>query len=189
MTHASPSTTTADLDPAVLARARRGDPEAFAALLRHHDARLRAIAFRLLGDRDRMDDVLQEAYVKAYRALAGFRGNAAFSTWLYRIVTNACLDDLRRRRPDPVALDETGPPGAAGPGPEEALLERDRVARALDRLSPAQRAAVLLVHLCGLDYAAAGDALGVPAGTIASRLSQARPVLRAALDEEGDAHG
>lgn len=184
MTHASATVSCTDVDPVVLRRARRGDPEAFAELLRHHDRALRVIAHRLLGDRQRMDDVLQEAYVKAYRSLPGFRGDAAIGTWLFRVVTNACMDDLRRRRPESVPL-EAVHRSLAAPDAQEALAERDRLSRALDGLSPEHRAAVLLVDLCGFDYAAAGEALGVPAGTIGSRLSHARAALRVALEGDG----
>ena len=88
----------ADIRPAVLERARRGDQEAFAAVIRHYDPGLRALAYRLLGDRDRMDDALQEAYVKAFRALPRFQRRAKVGTWLYRIVYNTCLDELRKAR-------------------------------------------------------------------------------------------
>jgi RNA polymerase sigma-70 factor, ECF subfamily len=91
-----------ELDDAVLGaaleRAQRGDAPAFETLVRHYDPGLRALTFRLLGDRDRMDDALQEAYVKAFRALPGFRNESSFGTWLYRIAYNACLDELERSR-------------------------------------------------------------------------------------------
>src|SRR5919201_3955175 len=85
---------------------------AFPELIERHDRALRALAFRLLGDRDRMDDVLQEAYVRAYRALPRFRGRSLPGTWLYRIVYNACIYELRRERPDrrlPLAAVEAAP--------------------------------------------------------------------------------
>jgi RNA polymerase sigma-70 factor, ECF subfamily len=90
----------------LLARARQGDGGAFTELVRVHDARLRGLAYRLLGSRDAMDDVLQEAYVKAFRSLPRFRGDAEVGTWLHRIVANCCTDELRRakRRPAPAPL-------------------------------------------------------------------------------------
>src|ERR671929_384113 len=88
----------ADEDELVLARARAGDAEAFATLVERHDRPLRALAFRLLGDRDAMDDALQEAYVKAFRSLPRFDGRSSVRTWLYRVVYNACVDELRRAR-------------------------------------------------------------------------------------------
>src|ERR671934_126486 len=90
---------------------------AFPELIERHDRALRALAFRLLGDRDRMDDVLQEAYVRAYRALPRFRGRSLPGTWLYRIVYNACIDELRRERPDrrlPLAAVREAPADASG---------------------------------------------------------------------------
>ena len=82
-----------EIDQLVVERARRGDPRSFRQIVEHYDYRLRGLAYRLLGDRDRMDDVLQEAYVKAFRSLPRFKGDAAVGTWLYRIVYNACIDD------------------------------------------------------------------------------------------------
>jgi len=182
---------TGDVDERVLARARRGDQEAFADIVGCYDHRLRALAFRLLGDRDRMDDVLQEAYVKAFRALPRFKGASALGTWLYRITYNACLDDLRRRPSvAPVTYDEAGAASIAdrGPGPADIVVDRDDLAAALDSLPTDQRAAVMLVDADGLDYAEAAEVLGVRAGTIGSRLSRAHAVLRTAL-ERGQVEG
>ena len=100
-----------DVETAVLDRARRGDHEAFAIVVRHYDPQLRALAYRLLGSRDRMDDALQEAYVKAFRALPRFRGQSQLGTWLHRIVFNACLDELGRlRRAEAVPLEDAPEP-------------------------------------------------------------------------------
>ena len=166
------------------ALARAGDDRAFAALVRHFDPPLRALAFRLLGDRDLMDDVLQEAYVKAYRALPRFRGEAALGTWLYRVTYNACMDELRRMRRGaaaelPLSAAERRPAPGADPG--ERVAERDALEAALAALAPEERAAVLLVDRDGLPYARAAEVMGVPPGTVASRLSRARAALRAAL--------
>ena len=171
-----------DVDRLVVARARRGDHRAFAQIVDHYDHRLRGLAFRLLGDRDRMDDVLQEAYVKAFRSLPRFKGESALGTWLYRIVYNACLDDLRSRKAT-VSLDRDDAPDPADsrPGPADVAVARGDLAAALDTLPPDQRAAVLLVDAYGLDYGEAADVLGVAAGTIGSRLSRARTALRTVL--------
>jgi RNA polymerase sigma-70 factor (ECF subfamily) len=168
-----------ELDAVTVARARRGDEAAFAALVRHYDAGLRALAFRLLGDRTRMDDALQEAYVGAYRALPGFRGDASLGTWLYRIAYNACLDELRRTR-DVVPLDGIRDRASVGRDPLDALALRD----ALAELPVDDRAAVLLVDAQGFDYRSAAEVLGIPAGTVASRLNRARAALRRALREQ-----
>lgn len=173
---------TGEVDELVVARARRGDQDAFASIVGHYDHRLRALAFRLLGDRDRMDDVLQEVYVKAFRSLPRFKGDAALGTWLYRITYNACLDDLRRR-PKLAAGDLDDQLADPAAGPADIAVRRSDLAAALDRLPPDQRTAVLLVDAYGLDYADAAEVLGVRVGTIGSRLSRARTVLRAALEE------
>jgi RNA polymerase sigma-70 factor (ECF subfamily) len=163
------------------------DATAFVDLVRRHDRALRALAWRLLGDRDRMDDVLQEAYVKAFRALPTFRGDADASpgTWLYRITYNACMDELRRQRrvvllPLDDAIGRPDPAGDVG----DRVVRSQRLAAAIDALPPDHRAAVLLVDGEGFDYASAADVLGIPEGTVRSRLSRARARLRAALGEE-----
>lgn len=152
-----------------------------AGVISANDGSLRVLAFRLLGDRDAMDDVLQEAYTKAYRGLARFRGESAASTWLYRVVYNACIDELRRRRPVEQIPDDTE---ARGDDPD---LRLD-LASALAALTPEERAAVLLVDANGFDYETASHILGVPAGTLASRLNRARASLRRALVTEGASH-
>lgn len=169
-----------ELDELVVARARRGDQDAFARIVGHYDHRLRALAYRLLGDRDRMDDVLQEVYVKAFRSLPKFKGESALGTWLYRIAYNACIDDLRRR---PALESVTDEETIVDPrsGPAEVAIRRQDLAAALATLPPDQRAAVLLVDAYGLDYADAAEVLGVRAGTIGSRLSRARAALRRTL--------
>jgi RNA polymerase sigma-70 factor (ECF subfamily) len=172
----------ADLAPNVVADAKRGDQQAFAALVRHYDRGLRSLAFRLLGDRDRMDDALQEAYVKAYRALPKFRGEAGLGTWLYRITYNACIDELRRpHNAGDVPLDDVPGSRSLEPDIADRVGERNALARALAALPVEDRAAVLLVDGEGFDYASASRVLGVPAGTVASRLNRARATLRRAL--------
>jgi len=171
-----------DVDAGVLKRARRGDQHAFAVFVRHYDPGLRALAYRLLGDRQRMDDALQDAYVKAFRMLPEFRGDSAPGTWLYRIAYNACLDELRRSR-QVVPLDSVREQPDPRPGIAEAFSQRSGLADALARLAPEDRAAVLLVDAQGFDYQGAAEVLGVPAGTIASRLNRARAALRRTLDD------
>ncbi len=173
-----------DADPGLLERARLGDREAFAALVLVHDAGLRALAYRLLGDRERMDDVLQETYLRAFRALPRFRGAAALGTWLYRIAYNACLDELARVRAAPsLTLEQEHERLDGRPDPADTVSGRAELAEALARLAPIDRAAVLLVDAQGFDYASAAEVLGVPVGTVASRLSRARRALRRALGE------
>ena len=167
---------------------RSGERRAFEAVVREHDSRLRALAYKLLaGDRDRMDDALQEAYVKAYRSYDRFRGDADVGTWLHRIVYNACIDELRRgrRRPEPVELgDAPRQVASTAPGPERTATTADAVLRGLAMLPDDQRIAVVLVDGEGVDNLTASRLLGVPPGTVASRLSRARATLRTILAEE-----
>jgi RNA polymerase sigma-70 factor (ECF subfamily) len=150
----------------------------FENLLDRHEARLRRVAYGMLGDAHRVDDVLQEAFLKAYRSLPDrFENDRAESAWLYRIVHRCCLDELRsRKRRREVA------------GVIELLaVDDDRdaslvVAGALAQLSEQSRAVVLLVDLIGLDYDTAALVLHVPRGTIASRLNSAREQLRKGLE-------
>lgn len=176
----------ADLGAAVVDGAKLGDRAAFATVIRHYDPRLRALAYRLLGDRNRMDDALQEAYVNAFRGLSKHRGESSLGTWLYRIVYNACLDELRRSRRDvQLAIDEVAEWPDPRPGVDEEIPRCWDLATALGALPPEDRAAVLLVDAQGFDYREAGEVLGVPPGTIASRLNRARSRLRRVLDPEG----
>ena len=174
----------------VLDRAQAGDGRAFADLIHHFDHGLRTIAFRLLGDRERMEDALQEAYLKAFRALPHFRAESSIGTWLYRVVYNTCLDELRRsKRSTEIRLRtlEEEPEGAHDPA--EALLGKRAVWGALMALPLEERAAVLLVDGQGFRYADAAAVLGIPVGTVASRLNRARPAMRRALaeaEEEGE---
>lgn len=156
--------------------------DAFITMIQHYDRPLRALVFRLMGDRDVMDDVLQDVYLRAYRALPSFRGESAPGTWLYRIAYNVCIDELRRRQRQPrVPLDDMHDEPHDGIDPGDLAAMRGDVARALGELPHDQRAAVLLVDAHGFDYARAGDILGVPPGTVGSRVSRARSALRLAL--------
>ncbi len=175
--------------PAVVERARAGDHLAFADIVRAHDHRLRGLAYRLLGDQDRMDDVLQEAYVRAFRALPRFKGDAALGTWLYRIVYNASIDELRRRptggpgTPLPYDDERLAAEPSTAPDPGQVAMQRRDLADALAGLPPDQRAVVMLVDAYGFDYGEAAEVLGVRSGTIASRLNRARGALRRVLGD------
>ena len=176
--------------PGVLERACEGDHDAFATVVSLYDRRLRGIAFRVLGDRERMDDALQEAYLRAFRALPRFRGDARVGTWLFRITYNACLDALARARKTTHApLDELVEQASDPLELEDSLAARSEVASALAKLSPDERAVVFLVDVEGFDYTAASRVLGVPVGTVASRLNRAREALRAALQPESEGFG
>jgi RNA polymerase sigma-70 factor (ECF subfamily) len=169
----------------VTAQARRGDHRAFTALVSHYDERLRVLAFHLLHDPEATRDALQDAYVKAYVGLPGFRGESGIGTWLHRIVYTTCLNHLRStsRRPQPA--DER--PDAQAGRDEAGRDPGDIAASALDleallrSLPPEQRAAVVLVDALGMGYKQTGEILGVAQGTVASRVTSARAKLRRAL--------
>jgi RNA polymerase sigma-70 factor (ECF subfamily) len=163
-------------------RATGGDVDAFYALIDRHDRALRGLAYRLLGDRDAMDDALQESYLKAFQALPRFAGDSAIKSWLYRIVYNTCLDELRRRRKADVPIESASHHPDGRPDPAEVATDKLDLAAAVASLSPETRAAVLLVYVDGMDYRSATEVLGVSRGTLASRLYRGRAQLRRALD-------
>lgn len=174
------------LEARLLARARAGDLDAFVQLISLHDRALRALAYRLTGDPHLMDDVLQEAYLKAFRSLPRFEERSAFGSWLHRIVYNTCMDLLRRRSGGGrhLSLGEAGGLPDPAPDPGEVAAQRLDLAAALAALPPKLRATVLLVDAEGMDYQTAAGVLGIPVGTVRSRLSQARQLLRRALSED-----
>ena len=180
-------TSDAATDAELISRVLDGDHAAFGDVVRRHDARLRALAYKLLGgDRDRMDDVLQDAYIRAYRALGTFRRDAHLGSWLYRIVYNAAIDELRRekRRPAPVDVTDAAfdrPEAAAGP--ERSVVAADATRRALATLPDDQRITVVMVDGEGLDNRTAARLLDVAPGTVASRLSRARATMRQHLGD------
>lgn len=155
-----------------------GDPDAFGILIGRHRDRLWAVAVRTLSDREEAADALQDALLNAYRRAEGYRGEAAVTTWLHRVVVNACLDRVRRRQARPsVGLpeeaaewaDRTDRIGQA----ETALLVR----RALETLPADQRAALVLVDMEGYSVAEAAAILDCPEGTVKSRCSRGRARL------------
>jgi RNA polymerase sigma-70 factor, ECF subfamily len=181
----APALPTSDGD--LVDRALSGDHRAFTDLVRRYDDRLRGLAYKILGDRHRMDDAMQEAYLRAYRSLHRFRRDAELGSWLYRIVHNTCIDELRRlgRRPMPVDTGEVGWDGPSDvPDPERTVVASDRALRALAALPEDQRATVLLVDGDGFDNVTAAEILDVAPGTVASRLSRARAAMRRVLDED-----
>lgn len=167
-------------DERLLESARAGDHAAFSTLLRRHDDQMRALAWSILRDRSAMDDALQDAYLKAYRNLDRFRGESRFSTWLHRIVYRTCLDHIRRNRHD-VPLGDDVEVLVTG-GTQREVDDRLTVERALAGLDPETAAALVLVDRDGHSYEEAGAVLGIPPGTVASRLHRGRRALRAALD-------
>ena len=160
-----------------------GDPEAFSELVRRHRDRMWAVALRTLRDQEEAADALQEAFVSAFRAAAKFRAESAVSTWLHRIVVNACLDRLRRRQAKPtVPLAESGPAEPAVS--RDAMDERETtlvVRQALGELPADQRAPIVLVDVEGYSVGDAAELLGIAEGTVKSRCARGRTKLAKVL--------
>ena len=165
-------------DAELLRRHVTGDAEAFGQLFVRHRDRLWAVALRTLGDPDEAADALQDAMISAFRRAADFRGDSAVTTWLHRIVVNACLDRMRRRAARPVAsggddLDLLARRPQADPDRDVAL----DVLAALRTLVPEQRAALVMVDMLGYSVADTAEILGVSPGTVKSRCARGRARL------------
>lgn len=176
-------TDVADLtDAELIARHVGGDPDAFAEVVRRHRDRLWAVALRTTGDPEEASDALQDALISAFRRAGGYRGDALVTTWLHRIVVNACLDRLRRRktRPtEPIPDDEHLPDATvrAATDPAEVSERRADVMAALAQLNDEQRSALVLVDMEGYSVDEAAAILGCAPGTVKSRCSRGRARL------------
>lgn len=175
----------------LIERSRRGDITAFDQLVRTYEKSVYNTAYRLAGSYDDAADIAQEAFVRAWNNLKSFRGDSAFSTWLYRIVTNVFLDDRKRKRARPqrsldeaVALDESNVTRQFeddSPGPEEVAEGAERrmvLERAIQTLPEAQRVVIVLYHTQGLSYEEIAEITNLPMGTVKSKLNRARLALR-----------
>ncbi|MFF7453696.1 RNA polymerase sigma factor SigM [Kitasatospora sp. NPDC008115] len=190
-----------DDDAALLARHVAGDREAFGRLVNRHRDRLWAVALRTLGDREEAADAVQDALVSAFRSAHTFQGRSAVTTWLHRIVVNACLDRARRtatRRTKPLDDDPKRLDALVGSAePADTPVVRAEVHReltaALAELPAEQRAALVLVDMQGYPVAEAAELLGVPVGTVKSRCARGRarllPLVRHLREEPAEAGG
>lgn len=175
-----------DLEDSVLAVwACEGDEEAFAVLVRRHSSRLLALAQHLLGNRADAEDAVQEAFLSAWRQLPEFRHGASFGTWMYRIVTNRCLNNLRSP-PHPLPLDTVPEPAAADaasspPRVAEADAATAALMLALLELRPELRACWVLRELHGLHYDEIAHVVGSSEQTVRGRLARARRILMEAM--------
>jgi RNA polymerase sigma-70 factor (ECF subfamily) len=170
-------------DRDLLRRHVQGDTEAFGVLFLRHRERLWAVALRTLGDQEEAADALQDAMISAFRRAADFRGDSAVTTWLHRIVVNACLDRIRRRASRPAAsgMDEqTLDVLAQGSAVADPGIDKDTaldVLAALRTLAPEQRAALVLVDMLGYPVADTAAILGISPGTVKSRCARGRARL------------
>lgn len=167
-------------DRALLQAHVAGDPRAFDTLVRRHRQRLWAVALRTTGNPEEASDAVQDACLSAFRSAASYRGEARVTTWLHRIVVNACLDRARRQAVRPTVPLPEQPPA----DPRDLLGQRETsliVTAALAALPEEQRLALVLVDLQGLSVEEAAHVLGVPGGTVKSRCSRGRARLAIAL--------
>jgi RNA polymerase sigma-70 factor (ECF subfamily) len=185
-----------DPDTYLIEKARNGDTEAVTELYRRHERRVYNLALRTLGNPWDAADVAQEAFIKAFRNLNSFKGEARFTTWLHRIVVNAAYDHLRKQRPEPMdgeILEDISGPGGGGAvvgsgrnGIDPAIDGlSDPLRDALMSLNEGFRFAVVLCDLLGFPYDEAAEILGVQEGTIKSRIFRAREALATALTKAG----
>ena len=173
-------------DVVLVAGAQRGERDALDALLRRHHDRIAAVCRRIAGNNADAADATQEALMAIARGIGRFDGTSSFTTWAYRVATNASLDELRRRNRRPVPTDDDGlavfgtrgttTAGSSPVSPSDVELRID-VDRAMAGLPPDWRAALVLRDLCGLDYAEIAEVLGIPGGTVRSRIARARAAL------------
>lgn len=187
-------------DVALVDLARTGDSQAFQKLVIAHQGRLFSVAYGMLRDRDDAMDVVQDAFIKAHRKLPEFEGNAAFSTWLYRIAVNLCIDrkraEARRKKTDlddaatrnldddPLYAQAEFAPRMAGANPLRNVGDRElgaQLGKAMAELTEDHRAIVLLREVEGMSYEEIAVTLGVPKGTVMSRLFHARKNLQRLL--------
>jgi RNA polymerase sigma-70 factor (ECF subfamily) len=176
-------------DEVLVAAAQSGDTKALDALLRRHHDRIYGLCRRLTGNDADALDATQEALMAVVRGIDGFDGRARFGTWVYRVSTNACLDELRRRKRRPVPLDEGHRPLDEQPDPRilpvgSSVADRLTVDDALEAIAPEFRACVVLRDLCDLDYAEIAEVLDLRPGTVRSRISRGRAALAQVLRGE-----
>lgn len=180
-------------DETLIERVLHGDQEAFADLVDRYQQKVFNIAFRMTGDREEAMDMAQESFLRVFRSLPRFKGDSTFSTWLFRIVNNTCIDALRRRKRQVVVALSTDASidtdegeyqvefPSTDDGPEERAMQaemREAVAQAIEQLSAEHRLALILRDVEGYSYEEIADMLELNIGTVKSRLNRARLSLR-----------
>jgi RNA polymerase sigma-70 factor (ECF subfamily) len=180
------------LDEELVRRSRQGDQNAFAQLVTGYRDKIYNLGYRMLGHREEAEDITQETFLHIYRALDSFRLGERFSPWIYKIASNLCLDRLRRLRRGVTSLDAPVSPDGDAPqqvadwsqAPErmyEASEMRADTQQAIDSLPPKYRVVVVLRHLHDMAYDEMAKVLGIPQGTVKTRLFRAREILRRQL--------
>lgn len=182
--------------------AKRGDMTAFEQLVLAHEKRVYNVALRMSGSSEDAKDISQEVFLKAFRNIRNFDERAAFSTWIYRITVNACIDEMRKRKGKPSLSLEHEMQDEEGAWalqiadehetPEEALLRREKqreILLAMEKLSPEHKAAVTLRDIRGLSYEEIAGALEMPLGTVKSRICRARSQLKEEILKNRERNG
>lgn len=178
----------------LISRAVAGDGAAFSELMTMHEKRMYAVALRMCANREDAQDCLQDAMLRVYRSIGGFKGQSSFSTWVYRITMNTCLDELRRRKTRSASSLDTMLEGGWSPtdgenGPEKQAVasEQRRVLNsAIADLPEDMRSAIVLRDVQGFSYEEIAEMLEVNIGTIKSRISRGREKLRQILRENAE---
>ena len=177
----------------LISRARGGDRDAFGALVEQYRDNVYRLAYRMCGNAYDADEAAQEAFVAAWRALPNFRGDAKFSTWLYRLTTNAAIDVMRReKRHQTVGDGEMMELADDADSPQETVErteQQEAVQKALATLSEEYREVLLLRYMEELDYAEIAEVLQLPSGTVKSRINRAKAALKTALLKSGNIFG
>ena len=177
----------------LISRARGSDREAFGELVEQYRDNVYRLAYRMCGNAYDADEAAQEAFVAAWRALPNFRGDAKFSTWLYRLTTNAAIDVMRReKRHQTVGDGEMVDLADDADSPQETVErteQQEAVQKALATLSEEYREVLLLRYMEELDYAEIAEVLQLPSGTVKSRINRAKAALKTALLKSGNIFG
>jgi len=175
-------------DDMIIQKCLAGDKEAFSLLVDRYKKPVYVFVYRMVRQREEADDLAQETFIKAYENLWRYNPGYKFSTWLFQIAKNLCIDALRRRQPAAAAAAELA--GQADPpvSPEREYLReetRREMEAAIDKLPPHQKACLILYHYNGLSYNETAERLGVPLQTVKNHLYRAREKLRQILKAEG----
>ena len=175
------------MDRDLIEAAQRGDQSAFVDLVHARGDRWFAIAHRILRDVDRAEDALQDALVIAWRDLPSLRDPDRFDRWIYRVLTNVCIAQATRERRRTANLRVLPLDGPVAPDDLLSVADRDQLDRGFRRLTPEERAILVLHHFVGYAPSEIADVLEIPSGTVRSRLHHAHRAMRAALDAEARA--
>lgn len=181
----------------LIKEAKKGNVEAFEELIKQSQKRVFNIAYKMMGNYDDANELAQEAFIKAYKSIKKFKGNSLFSTWIYRITTNVCLDELRRRRnKKTISLDEEIKYNDGeikwqikdeSPGPEKIFGEKEfkrLVNQYIESLPVDYKTVIILRDIQGFTYKEIAEILNSPEGTIKSRINRARKALRDILKDK-----